>query len=341
MNPDVKDRNMQRQQLAGLKERIFKIRSEEEFENIALEIFRYQVISNIFYKNYINNLGINIENVNNIKDIPCLPVTFFKNHIIITGDEYRFETLFKSSATTDSVPSKHYVKDTSIYIQSFRKVFSMFYGDVSEYCILALLPSYLERPDSSLVYMMTDLVNSSRENGSDFYLYNHKELASKLEENERKKQKTLLFGVTFALLDFVKNFPIKLSYTIIMETGGMKGRGEELTREEVHEKLMNAFGVDQIHSEYGMTEMLTQSYSKGKGIFHAPPWMKVLIRDIYDPLNVGLINENGAVNVIDLANFNSCSFLATDDAGIAFPDGGFRITGRLDDKDIRGCNNLI
>ena len=236
------------------------------------------------------------------------------------------------------VPSKHFVKNIELYKNSFSKGFDLFYGDIKKYCVLALLPSYLEKGDSSLVYMVNQLINDSHNSHSGFYMHNYDELAAKLKENENKGQKTLLIGVTYALLKLAEEFPMELKNTIIMETGGMKGRREELTKQEVHEILSLAFKMPQIHSEYGMTELLSQAYSKEKGIFQCVPWMKILIRDIYDPFRTGLINDNGAINVIDLANVYSCAFIATDDAGIVYPGGTFEVAGRLDNSDIRGCN---
>ncbi|HTB30755.1 MAG TPA: acyl transferase [Bacteroidia bacterium] len=312
--------------------------SEREFEKLALEIFHFQVEHNAIYRAYVNNLGVDISKVSGLTEIPFLPISFFKSHEVVTGKRENNSIIFKSSSTTSDTPSKHIVKDVSMYESSFRKGFELFYADIKEYCLLALLPSYLERGDSSLVYMVNDLIKDSGNPDSGFYMDNYQELANKLKINEKKGKKTLLIGVTYALLKLAEEYPMELKNTTIMETGGMKGRREELTREEVHRILSNAFKIENIHSEYGMTELLSQAYSKGKGVFQCVPWMMVLIRDVYDPFRMGLINESGAINIIDLANINSCSFIATDDLGIIFPNGDFEVAGRLDSSDIRGCN---
>ena len=350
---------------ALLTDKIFNIHSDAEFENLALEIFREQYENNKVYGDYVKALGIDVAGINKLTEIPFLPITFFKSHQVVCGSPEEYEAMFKSSSTTGAIPSKHYVKDISLYKQSFRKGFEYFYPNLTNppfgdkgagYCLLALLPSYLERGDSSLVYMAEDLIKESGNKDNGFYMNNYEELIDKLIVNEKKArpdepfgrgQKTLLLGVTYALLDLAEKFPMELKYTIIMETGGMKGRREELTRPEVHKILKDAFKVKDIHSEYGMTELLSQAYSKGNGIFQTVPWMKVLIRDVYDPfLVVGTIHESslhespvrGAINIIDLANIHSCSFIATDDLGVLYPNGEFEVAGRLDSSDIRGCN---
>lgn len=318
------------------KDKIFQSLSEADFESLALQLFRFQYHHNRVYRNYVNTLGINAAGVSKLTEIPFLPIGFFKTHSVGCSDKGEIE--FKSSSTTSGISSRHLVKDISLYEMSFRKGFEQFYGDITRYCLLALLPSYLEKGDSSLVYMVNKLINDSHNPGSGFYMHNYAELYEKLEQNEAKGRKTLLIGVTYALLKLAEEYPVELKNTIIMETGGMKGRREELTKEEVHKILSKAFKTPFIHSEYGMTELLSQGYSKGNGIFRTVPWMRILIRDIYDPFRIGLLNETGAINVIDLANVYSCSFIATDDAGIVHPDGSFEIAGRLDNSDIRGCN---
>lgn len=321
-----------------LLKKVFGIRSGNEFEQTALEVFRLQYSQNKVYGSYADALGVNVEQVSGIRQIPFLPISFFKTHRVVCGEEGKDDTIFYSSTTTGGVPSAHIVKDIEIYKQSFRAGFNLFYGDIKEYCILALLPSYLERSGSSLVYMAEDLIKQSANPHSGFYLHNTDELKKKIDFLEKCGQKTLLIGVTYALLDFAEKYPMPLKHTIVMETGGMKGKRQEMPREEVHMLLKKAFSLDAIHSEYGMTELLSQAYSKGSGVFNCPPWIQVVIRDIYDPLKTGLVEEGGAINIIDLANISSCSFIATDDAGVRHKDGSFEVSGRLDQSDIRGCN---
>jgi len=310
------------------------------FETVALDVFRFQYENNSIYRQFVSLTSSNPEQINTISDIPFLPIQFFKTHEIKTT-AFSYELLFESSGTTQTTPSRHYVKDAGIYTQSFSKGFAQFYGDPSGYCIIGLLPSYLERQHSSLVVMVDELIKQSGHPQSGFYLYEQQKLADTLVDLENNKQKTLLIGVTFALLDFAEAFPIPLKNTIIMETGGMKGRRTEMTRAEVHDELKNAFAVSHIHSEYGMTELLSQAYSKGEGIFYCPPWMKILIRDEEDPMHMpapSAAKTRGAINVIDLANIYSCSFIATEDAGLLYSDGGFEVLGRIDNSDIRGCS---
>lgn len=321
------------------KNSIFQNLSEKEFEDFALQLFKFQYENNKVYAAYVNTLGINAGSVRQLNQIPFLPIAFFKSHPVVCGNVDMAEQVFQSSSTTSDVPSKHYVKDMKLYRESFTKGFKRFYGNISNnYCLLALLPSYLERGNSSLVYMVNALIKKTQNPDSGFYMNNYEELAEKLRHNEAQGKKTLLIGVTYALLKLAEEYPMELRNTIIMETGGMKGRREELTREEVHQILSRAFETPFIHSEYGMTELLSQAYSKEGGIFECVPWMRVLIRDIYDPFKTGLINEPGGINVIDLANIYSCSFIATDDVGIISPNGTFEVAGRLDNSDIRGCN---
>lgn len=317
---------------------IFQTLPEQEFEALCLQLFRFQYENNKVYAAYVNTLGVDVDFVKRINQITFLPIGFFKSHPVICGDIKQAEQVFQSSSTTSDIPSKHYVKEMGLYMESFIKGFKHFYGDISDYCLLALLPSYLERGNSSLVYMVKALIEYTHNPDSGFYMNNYRELAEKLRQNEIKGQKTLLIGVTYALLKLAEEYPMKLQNTIVMETGGMKGRREELTKQEVHQILSNAFNIPSVHSEYGMTELLSQAYSKGRGIFECVPWMRVLIRDVYDPFKVGLVNESGAINVIDLANAYSCSFIATDDVGIVSSNGTFEVAGRLDNSDIRGCN---
>ena len=316
---------------------------EQDFKALSLEIFRYQYGSNPVYKSYVDALATAPGNVGAIEQIPFLPIRFFKSHPVMSGN-FEPEVVFESSGTTTTINSRHYVNDASLYKESFTKGFELFYGDAKGLCIIGLLPSYLERNSSSLVYMVNELVKQSNHPQSGFYLNDQEKLVTVLQQLEKQQQPTLLIGVTFALLDLAEKFPLPLQYTTIMETGGMKGRRKEMIRAEVHDILKQAFRIPVVHSEYGMTELLSQAYSKGNGIFNSPPWMKVLVRDEEDPLHVRSSRENGpitgAVNIIDLANIHSCSFIATDDAGRLYPNGSFEVLGRLDNSDLRGCSLL-
>jgi hypothetical protein len=312
---------------------------ETDFISLAKELFFYQYHSNKTYKAWCDCLHTDIKNIDHPQAIPFLPISFFKTHNVISGDD-SYELFFESSGTTQLNKSRHYIKDLSLYIQSFTKGFIFFYGDVKEWCIIGLLPSYLQQQFSSLVKMVDELIKQSNHPQSGFYLDEYKKLSDVLQQLEHAHQKTLLIGVTYALLDFTEQFPMHLSSTTIMETGGMKGRRKELTRHEVHDILKKQFRVQHVHSEYGMSELLSQAYSKGSGRFYCPPWMKVFIRDEDDPLLVKT-NGKGALNIIDLANVNSCAFIATEDVGEVFSDGSFTIAGRLDGSDIRGCSLMV
>lgn len=330
------------------RDKIFLVQ-ENSFEQLALSIFHFQYDANTVYKSYVDALGIKPGAIKKIEKIPFLPISFFKTDKIKTG-KFNAEEIFESSGTTQSVNSCHHVKDVSIYIESFTKAFENIYGNVAQWCILGLLPSYLEKGNSSLVYMVDNLITKSQHPLSGFYLYDFDNLKETLISLEKGKQKTLLIGVTYALLDFAENFPMKLSHTTIMETGGMKGRRKELTRIEVHEQLKKAFETKEIHSEYGMTELLSQAYAEKEGKFRCPKWMKVLIRDDEDPLTVQRSHYGsqdnktkpltGAINIIDLANVYSCSFIATDDVGKLYADDSFEVLGRMDGSDLRGCSLL-
>lgn len=306
-----------------------------------MSVFRYQAENSAVYGQYLSGLGVKPGNVKSIAEIPFLPIEFFKSHNVISGPESGNEVVFTSSGTTGALQSRHLVSDLSLYERSFRDGFELFYGPVKDLAFFALLPSYLEREGSSLIYMVEDLMKNSGYSKSGFYLENHDELISNLKEAETKNQKTILLGVTYALLDLIEISRLDLKNTIIMETGGMKGKRKEMVREELHKVLCNGFGVEKIHSEYGMTELLSQAYSKGDGIFYCPPWMKVIIRDTNDPFSFLPENKTGGINVIDLANLNSCSFIATQDLGKLYSDGSFEVLGRFDNSDIRGCNLLI
>ena len=308
-----------------------------DFDALALEIFKFQYHNNPVYQKFCDTLDTKPDHIKLVKEIPFLPISLFKTQRVVAGD-WQPELVFESSGTTQTVNSKHYVKKASIYRQSFTRAFELFYGSPSDYCILALLPAYLERKNSSLVLMADELIKMSNHPSNGFYLYNHESLKTILEQLEKAGQKTLLLGVTFALLDFAEKFPMTLRNTIVMETGGMKGRREELTREQVHEILTNAFSIPAIHSEYGMTELLSQAYSTGNGLFSCPPWMKILLRDEDDPRSIETEQGRGVINVIDFANIYSCSFIATDDAGRLYPNGNFEVIGRIDNSDIRGCS---
>lgn len=309
------------------------------FKDQALKTFQLQYATNRVYKQWTDALGIEVENVCEISQIPFLPVSFFKTDKVVTGN-FKPVLIFESSGTTGTVNSRHFVQDPEVYTQSFTEGFKHFYGDPKEWCIIGLLPSYLERKNSSLVMMVDALIKLSGHKESGFYLYELNKLACVLKELEACKQRTLVIGVTHALLDFAEQFPMQLQYTTIMETGGMKGKRKELLREEVHAILKQQFKISTVHSEYGMTELLSQCYSFGEGIFNTVPWMKVLIRDEDDPLTITNMGR-GLINVVDLANVHSCSFIATDDVGRIFKDGSFEVSGRRDNSDIRGCSLMV
>ena len=320
--------------------RIFNINNADEFDTLALDVFRFQYENNKVYQQFCDHLKKTPQNVSDHLQTPFLPISFFKSHkVLSTQKEAR--TIFTSSGTTQSITSKHFVPDIKIYEESFLKAFKTFYGSPEELCILALLPSYLEREGSSLIYMVNNLIDKSKHVDSGFYLHNLEELHQKLQELDRNRTKTLLIGVSFALLDLAEQFPMHLKNTIVMETGGMKGRRKELIREELHQILKKGLGVNKIHSEYGMTELLSQGYSKGDGIFKTPSWMKIITRDTEDPLTIQSNGKTGGINVIDLANIYSCSFIATQDLGKTYPNGTFEVLGRIDDSDIRGCNLMV
>ncbi len=319
---------------------IFNLNTTGDFEKITLEVFQYQSVNNKIYAEFLNLLGIDPESIIDIKQIPFLPVSFFKTHKIVSNNDLILKTFF-SSATTGIEQSKHHLTDLSIYETSFTSGFKYFYDDIQNYTILALLPSYLEREGSSLIFMVDSLIKKSNSVYSGFYLHNLKELSQKIIHLDSNNRKVILIGVSYALLDLLDIEKFNLKNTIIMETGGMKGKRKELVKEELHQILCKGFGVESIHSEYGMTELLSQAYSKGNGIFNTPPWMKILIRDTEDALTILPNYKAGGINVIDLANVNSCSFIATQDLGKAHNNHTFEILGRFDNSDIRGCNLLV
>jgi len=319
---------------------IFDINTDLEFNEKALEVFHWQAKNILVYKEYISSLGLNPNNINKIEEIPFLPIQFFKSRKVIEKTQAP-ETIFKSSGTTKTGRSQHFVADLNLYQQSFTRGFELTYGKVCNTCVIALLPNYQEQGDSSLVFMIDSLIKQSDHSKSGFYLNEKNILLETLLELKKSKTKTLLIGVTYALLDFIEKQNIDFSNLIVMETGGMKGRRKEIVREELHAILCIGFGVSQIHSEYGMTELLSQAYSSGKGLFKTPPWMKIFIRQISDPLSLCEGNKTGGVNVIDLANINSCCFISTQDLGRAKSNNQFEIIGRFDNSDTRGCNLMI
>ena len=333
--------------LCQWKDKVFNI-EKEKFESLALDLFHFQYENNAVYQQYVNALQIQVDTVQSVIQIPFLPIRFFKSHQVRTT-LFDPATIFESSGTTGSVNSSHFIKDIGIYKESFTKGFELFYGPVKDWCIIGMLPSYPERQNSSLVYMVNELIKQSGNNNSGFYLHEYEPLFNLLTELEKKKQKTLLIGVTFGLLDFAEAYSSHFSkglfnHTIIMETGGMKGRRKEMIRQEVHDILKTSFDVSLIQSEYGMTELLSQAYSDGNGIFRCPPWMKVLVRDEDDPLRMPYSQNMayvGAINIIDLANVYSCCFIAADDAGKVYSDGSFEVSGRIDNSDLRGCSLMV
>jgi phenylacetate-coenzyme A ligase PaaK-like adenylate-forming protein len=319
---------------------VFKQINNSEFNSFCIDIFNYQYQNIDVYRDFVNALKIKSEEITHYSNIPFLPINFFKTHQIIKNQACA-DIVFSSSGTTGILTSQHFVEDVKLYEESYLKGFEQAYSKIKDYCILALLPNYLEREGSSLIYMIEDLITKSNHPDSGFFLYEHQELANKLNRLKTEKQKTILIGVTYALLDFVEIHQIDYPDLIVMETGGMKGKRKEMIREELHQTLCNGFGIKEIHSEYGMTELLSQAYSKGNGIFETPPWMKILIRDTNDPLTFLTDGKTGGINVIDLANKNSCSFIATQDLGKIHNDNTFEILGRFDDSDIRGCNLMV
>jgi hypothetical protein len=328
------------QNLQKLSESIFTIRNTNEFENFAFQLFEWHYNHNSVYRLFCQNTGRSPKNVSALSQIPCIPVNLFRYNKIIP-DNYSHKIFFETSGTTDAETGRHYIVDPDLYLASAMNCFKIFYGNMEDYAVLALLPGYLERKHSSLIYMVNHWIKCSNNPLSDFYLYNHDKLFQSLEILKNKNQKTLLIGVTHALVDFSEKYSINFPELTVMETGGMKGRRQELLRDELHSVLKKSFGVQNIHSEYGMTELLSQAYSKSNGIFQCPPWMRVMLRDINDPLSSPQNKSSGAINIIDLANMYSCPFLATDDRGIIYKDGTFEVLGRIDFSSIRGCSTMI
>tara|TARA_B100001059_G_scaffold234209_1_gene276140 strand:- start:2131 stop:3108 length:978 start_codon:yes stop_codon:yes gene_type:complete len=319
---------------------IFDIKSSLEFENKAIEVFKYQFENNLVYRSFCDLLYKHPCDVKKIKDIPFLPIDFFKSHEIKISSK-KTSKIFTSSGTTGSNLSRHFVTDLNLYEKSFMNCFKIFYGNIKEYTVLGLLPSYLERNNSSLVYMVNKMIEQSKFTESRFYLNEIDELKETILKLEKSKRKTILIGVSYALLNLIEYHKFNLKYTLVMETGGMKGKREELIKSDLHKLLRNGFGVNNIHSEYGMTEILSQAYSKKNGLFSTPPWMNILIRDTEDAQSILPLNKTGGINIIDLANINSCSFIATMDLGKLHKNGQFEIMGRFDQSDIRGCNLMV
>lgn len=316
-------------------ERIFSISSPEQFNAMALEVFRFQAEHCAVYAEYLRLIGVDPASITRIEDIPMLPIGLFKSHDIYSAATPP-QMVFTSSATTSMSFSRHLVADTSIYERDFTEGFRLFYGDIKQWSVYGLLPNYLERTGSSLVYMVDSLIRQAGSGG--FYLHNYEKLLSDMAADSRPK---ILIGVTYALLELAEKYAPKLDNTVVMETGGMKGRRKEMSKDELHGLLCSAFGVERIHSEYGMAELLSQGYSTGEGLFASPPWMRVIVRDINDPFTHLEAGRRGAIDIIDLGNIYSCSFIATEDVGIAYADNTFRIEGRITDADIRGCNLLV
>lgn len=321
-------------------EDIIQIQSKKEFHKVTMKVYRFQYENNLVYRQFCDLLQKTPNEVKTVQDIPFLPIEFFKSKEVLSS-KAPIQTTFTSSGTTGMITSKHHVTDLAFYEESFRRCFAYFYGNIEDYVVLALLPSYLERDGSSLIYMANDFINQSTHPESGFYLHNYEELAETLIKLDSEGKNILLMGVTYALLDLIEMQSFNLKNTIVMETGGMKGKRKEMIREELHDLLTKGFGVNKIHSEYGMTELLSQGYSLGDGIFQCPPWMDILIRDPEDPFTLLEEGKTGGVNIIDLANINSCSFIATQDLGKKYSDGTFEVLGRFDNSDIRGCNLMV
>lgn len=321
-------------------EAIFQISSKKDFHKQALKVFRFQYENSAVYQDFCNYLKKNPSNVKQLEEIPFLPIQFFKSHDILSTQE-SIKTIFTSSGTTGQQTSRHLVTDVEIYKRSFQDAFKIFYGNIEDYVVLALLPSYLEREGSSLIYMVQEMIHRTNQPESGFYLNNYQELISKIKLLENQGKNILLIGVTYALLDLIEIEKLALKNTIIMETGGMKGKRKEMIREEMHQILCDGFGVEVIHSEYGMTELLSQAYSLGNGIFECPPWMEILIRDTEDALEYLPFGKTGGINVIDLGNVNSCAFIATQDLGKKYENQTFEVLGRFDHSDVRGCNLMV
>ena len=316
-------------------ERIFNIENEEQFESCALDLFRYQAERCQPYRDYLEYMGIEVSDIERVEDIPFLPIELFKSHDVYCGEQ-KPEIVFTSSNTGSTIPSRHMMESLAVYREAFTRAFREVYGEVEKWSIYGLLPNYLEREGSSLVYMVDTLIKECGSGG--FYLNNYEQLIRDIERDPKPK---ILLGVSYALWDVAEQYAPKLKNTIIMETGGMKGRRKELSKSELHKILCDGFGVESIHSEYGMAELTSQAYSKGGGLFYTPRWMRVMVRDVNDPFDHAPVGMRGGIDIIDLANLSSCAFIQTQDIGRLAKDGGFIIEGRIAGSDIRGCNLLI
>jgi phenylacetate-coenzyme A ligase PaaK-like adenylate-forming protein len=324
----------------ALEKRIFSITSSNSFNELAVDIFQFQYKNNKVYQKFVDFMGVLPSGIKHFTEIPFIPIEFFKEQKIVST-EFDAATLFTSSGTSGQLNSRHFIKSLELYEQSFVTNFNQQFGKPEEYIILALLPSYLEREGSSLVYMAEKLIELTNNPLSDFYLHDYEQLAAVLSDLKQSSKKVLLIGVTYALLDLAEAYPMHFPELIVMETGGMKGKRKELLRTEMHNILKAAFGIENVCSEYGMTELLSQAYSLKDGIFECPPWMKVMIRDMNDPLTFLDNGKTGGINIIDLANLYSCSFIATKDLGRKVNDHSFEMLGRYDNSDVRGCNLMI
>jgi len=305
-----------------------------------MQVFQTQSRECEVYRRYLNCLQVDASKIIHLEDIPYLPIEFFKRFEVKTNS-FKEELVFESSSTTGKGISRHFVKSLALYQQAFESSFKLAFGSHKQYCHLALLPSYLERQNSSLVYQVNGFIKDTKHLGSSFYLHQVNDLLEHMRRNEAAKISTLLWGVSFALLDFIEQFQFPLQHTMVLETGGMKGRRKEITRDEMHSNFKRAFSVNSIAGEYGMTELMSQAYAVKDGIYAAPNWMRVSAREINDPLSKPIVNKHGALNIIDLANLHSCSFIASSDLGKVYSDGTFEVLGRIDHSDTRGCNLLV
>lgn len=323
-------------------EKIFLKHVGTSFESLALTLYKYQAAHNKVYNQYLNSLGIDWGKAKSLEEITFLPIEFFKTHKVITGKDH-CEKVFHSSGTTGTTKSKHYVKSLDLYRRSFTMGFEYEYGKLNEYIVLAVLPNYQDNPNSSLIYMVDEMIRLSEDPASGYYLYHDDKLCETINRCSKQEKKMLVFGVSYALLDLsdlgIGEFDVQ--NLLVMETGGMKGRRDEIVRDELHDIIIKGFGVEQVHSEYGMTELLSQSYSNGNGLFNSPPWKKILIREVNDPMNYVKIGDTGGLNIIDLANVHSCAFISTNDLGKLYNDGTFEVLGRFDKSALRGCNLLV
>lgn len=323
-----------------LRNSIFEINDPLQFNELAVAIFHYQHENNRIYRQFVDLLNVNPTEVKSLVQIPFLPISAFRSHKVISGN-YTEEAVFESSGTTSSNTSRHFVVDFSLYEKSFLEGFKLFFGDIEEYTVFGLLPSYLERGNSSLVYMVNKMIQKAHSRFGGFYLDEFERLENEIRQAAESGKKVMLIGVTFALIDFTEFISKPVPELIVVETGGMKGRRKEIVREELHSLLCKRFGVESIYSEYGMTELLSQAWSKGKGEYLCPPWMKILLRDTTDALSNAPSGKTGGINVIDLANLNSCSFIATQDLGRINENGSFEVLGRFDNSQIRGCSLMV